>query len=168
MMMNIVPSFEERPLVHSETVLMDLSHIGTTVSDSALTQLGNAKVKMENLIAPGAYVSQMMGPMVIQDINVFRANLLGLKPTYEQDLVEHYNFNIMNGIAGNLSQAAFVQLVYDTVFKIYHAYHFFFCNIFVDLRNKCSVLGFPNVELIVHLLDVQNCVGKMSLGCYAR
>lgn len=168
MNMSNIPSFEERPLIHSETVLMDLSHIGNTISESALRQLGNAKVRLENLIGPGAFVAQLAGPALISDINQFRTLLLSIKPTFDQELVEHYNYNLMHGMVVNLNQDQFISLVYDTVFKVYHIYNFFFCNIFVDLRSKCSVLGFPNVELMIHLIDAQHTAGKISIGCYAK
>ncbi len=168
MLMSNIPSFEERPLIHSETVFMDLTHIGTNISESALRQLSNAKVKLENIIAPGAFVAQYAGPNVVQDINLFRQQLLMLKPTYDQELIEHYNYNLMHGMVVNLNQEQFINLVYDTVFKVYHTYNFFFCNFYVDIKSKCNVLGFPNVDLIIHLIDTQHTVGKLSIGCYAK
>lgn len=168
MIVNTVPSYEEMPLVHSETVLMDLSPIGQRISESALRQLGNVQVKLENLLMPGATVAQYMGPNLIQDINVFRANLLAFKPTYDMDLTEFYNFALLQGKQVNMSLEQFVQLVYDTSFKIYHVYNYFFSNQFALLRQKCVVLGFPNVNMVIHMLDVQHAAGRISIGCYAK
>lgn len=168
MIMNNIPAYEERPLIHSETVLMDLSHIGTKISESSLRQLGNAKVQLENLISPGAFIAQHVGPNIVQDINEFRMILLQLKPSFEQEIIGHYKFNLLKGMVVNLNEEEFVRLVYDTIFKVYHIYNFFFCNLYVDIRSKCAVLGFPNVDLIIHLIDASNTVGKVSIGCYAK
>lgn len=168
MIVNNIPSFEEMPLVHSETILMDLAPIGQRISESALRQLGNAKVKLENLLMPGATVAQGMGPNLISDINVFRANLLAFKPTYDQDLIEFYNYSLLQGAQVSMSLDQFIQLVYDTAFKIYHIYNFFFSNLFAEIRQKCVVLGFPNVNIVIHVMDVQHAAGRVSIGCYAR
>lgn len=168
MIVNNIPPYEERPLVHSETILMDLSPIGQMVSDSALQQLSNAKVKLENILSPAALVVQHMGPTKVNDINTFRANLNAFRPNFDMELINHYNYNLTQGMVVNLSQDQFFQLAYDTFFKVYLTYHFFFCNIYAEIRNKCNVLGYANVELLIHTVNAENGVGKLAIGCYAR
>ena len=168
MLVNHIPPFEERPLVHSETVLIDLMLISNTVSDSALQQLSTVKTTLEHLLIPGAMICQLMGPMKINDINAFRSNLNAADPTFDKGIVEKYRMHLMSGGTTHLSEDAFFRLYYDTIYKVYHTYHFFFCNFIAELKMKCNVLGFALVDVVLHRVEAANCIGKLSFGCYGK
>lgn len=170
MIIQPVPSFSNSRLVNSTNALIDMSYVASYVQAASLMQLDAHNFKMEQVFG---YVFRVVMILkrsrTIDYLEEFKLFILNdIDHLLESDLAERHRARVVALGKTTILLNDFINLVMDTIYKVYKVYNHLLCNIFAELSTTCSALGHDSVEYKIH--DIRNLSGQeimVSIGCYA-
>lgn len=163
-----VPEITQSAQLISFPAFIDMSHLSPVLETTEMQQIDNFNISLLLLIGLAAQVAQRGSPMHLLPLeHVQQLINSSIDPTLINVIAESY-WHIANSSTVTVNIDQFRDIVFKVIYAIYSVYNLAFWNIISEIMQQCTVLGHPNVSILIHRVRTSHTVAILDIGVYGN